>query len=263
LSSKLYRLHEFINPSDSHSLVVDVSGGLMFGVLPGLERFSERLSPLLSALDGVVTSPGQARKLSDRTRQDAALLLRSDWTNTLRSPEFVLPPEETNHIPILSPTDAADLGASAVVLYFLLGYEETIEAACLRRTVQFALEGTEISMPLIIDIQPTGSRVVLKSKAIELGVSYALEGGADGVVIPWPGHDSFKTIIRMAGEVPVWVKSAYPINESIEPTLILELGGIGLWLGETIFSHQEPGKLLKSLFAQAHRTMDILGEGEL
>ena len=64
-------------------------------------------------------------------------------------------------------------------------------------------------MPLIVNVHPIGPRVVLRSKAIELGVSYALEGGADGVAIPWPGGASFVDIQTMAAEVPVWVKPEY------------------------------------------------------
>jgi len=36
MDGKLYRLREFIRPEDGHSLIVDASGGLALGVLPGL-----------------------------------------------------------------------------------------------------------------------------------------------------------------------------------------------------------------------------------
>jgi len=84
MSNKPYRMSELINPADGHSLLVDTSKRLVLGTLPGLEHFIEAVSPLLPLLDGIVTSPGQARKLGPRTRQDAALLIRSDWTNALR-----------------------------------------------------------------------------------------------------------------------------------------------------------------------------------
>ena len=53
-------------------------------------------------------------------------------------------------------------------------------------------------MPLIVDVQPIGPRVVLMNKAIELGVSYALEGGADGIMIPWPGYNPSRPSRRCA-----------------------------------------------------------------
>jgi DhnA family fructose-bisphosphate aldolase class Ia len=227
-------------------LIVETSGGLSLGPLPGLENFAAGVRPILPLVDGVVCSPGQARKLSGRTRRDAALLLRADWTNALRDPDFVLPPETISHLPLISPESALDLGASALVLYFLLGYAEEIEAGCLRRTVQTALAGAAVGMPLIVDVQPLGPRVVLHKKAIELGVSYAMEAGADGVAIPWPGQDSFKTIITMAAEVPVWVKPSALEEAQAEFSQALELGGTGVWLHEGVFARPEPVEFIHS-----------------
>ena len=90
-----------------------------------------------------MTSPGHARYLAQRTRQDAALLVRADWTNSLRGEDFVLPPETIHDITLLDAAMALDLGASAAVIHFLLGYAETIEADCLKRTVNLALDGDE------------------------------------------------------------------------------------------------------------------------
>ena len=88
----------------------------------------------------------------------------------------------------LSAQDTLDLGATAMVASFLLGYEEDVEAACLRHTVQWALDGTSIGLPLIVEVRATGPRVSILHKAVELGVSYALEGGADVIVVPQPGE---------------------------------------------------------------------------
>ncbi|MCK4897723.1 MAG: hypothetical protein KAS38_03010, partial [Anaerolineales bacterium] len=121
MNNKLYRLRELVNPIDGRSLVVDTSNGLVLGALPGLEQFGEAVSPLLPLLDGIVTSPGQARNLNTRTRQEAALLVRADWTNALRGDDFVLPPENIEYISLLDPSDALDLGANALVMHFILG----------------------------------------------------------------------------------------------------------------------------------------------
>lgn len=247
-TSKTYRLREFVRPTDGRSLVVDASAGLSLGPLPGLERFEAAVRPVLPLVDGVVVSPGQARRLADRTRADAALLARATWTNALRGDDFVLPPAEINLIPLLSPADALDLGVSALVLDFLLGYEEHVEAACLRATVQLALEGSQAGIPLLVDVRPTGPRVVLYSKAVELGVSYALEGGADGVAVPWPGTDSFSTILKMAGETPVWVKAAP--GDAVQAAL--DAGAAGLWLGAEVFARPDPAGALSALGEQLH-----------
>ena len=252
MNSKSYRLREFINPADGRSLVVDASAGLSLGALPGLEQFGEAVKPLLPLVDGMVASPGQLDKLAGRSRTEATLLVRADWTNALRSPDFVLPPETIRHIQLLSPMEGLDLGASALVMYFLLGYEEQIEAGCLKNVVQLALQGGQIGLPLIIDVQPSGPRLVLRSKAIELGVSYALEGGADGVAIPWPGRASLESILKMMAGLIVWIKPTSIEGAVRELLEALDLGAAGLWLDERLFALDDPRAALMRLRTEVH-----------
>jgi DhnA family fructose-bisphosphate aldolase class Ia len=248
-------MREFIRPSDQHSLIVDTSAGLSLGPLPGLEDFAAAVIPLLPLVDGIVTSPGQSRRLGGRTRGDAALLVRGDWTNALRGPGFPLPPETISRVSLLSPQEALDLGASALVIHFLLGHEEEIEAGCLRSTVQLALEGAQVGMPLIVDVQPIGPRVVLRNKAIELGVSYALEGGADGVAIPWPGEASLSTIIEMTAGMPVLIKPTSLEVAEEELTQALGLGACGLWLGADLFAQPDPVGVVSRLCGLVHQSL--------
>ncbi len=255
MNSKRYRISELINPADGRSLVIDTSKGLVLGVLPGLEHFSDAVSPLLPLLDGIVTSPGQARRLGQRNHQEAGLVIRADWTNALRGDKFVLPPETTQYIPLLKPADALDLGANAVVMNFILGHDEEIEARCMQQVVNWALEGLSLGMPLLVEVQPIGPRVVLMDKAIELGVSYALEGGADGVIIPWPGPQSFKTIQGMGNGLPVWVRADDLDPSSPELDEALQLGAAGLWLDERLFAAEHPFADLESLKNLVHASV--------
>jgi len=250
MNNKLYRMSDLLSPADGRSLVVDTSKGLVLGALSGLEHWEEAVCPLLPLLDGIVTSPGQARKLMSRTRQEAALLIRADWTNALRGEDFVLPPETIQYIPLLNSSDAMDLGANALVMYFILGHEEEIETQCLQRMVNLALEGLNLGMPLLVDVQPIGPRVVLLNKAIELGVSYAIEGGADGVIVPWPGAQSFKTIQAMGNGLPVWVRPGGLELDTPDLAEALQLGAAGFWIDERIFAVNEPAVVL-----QAFRTL--------
>jgi len=252
MNSKHYRMSELLNPADGRSLVVDTSNGVVLGVLPGLEHFEEAVRPLLPLLDGIVTSPGQARKLGSRTHREAALLIRADWTNALRGRDFVLPPETIQYIPLLDPVDALDLGADALVMHFILGHAEEIEARCMQRVVNLALEGLDLGIPLLVDVQPVGPRVVLLNKAIELGVSYALEGGADGIIVSWPGTQSFKTILAMTKDLPVWIRPGSPEADTPELAEALQLGAAGFWLDERIFAVDDPAATLQALKALVH-----------
>ena len=257
MSSKQYRMQELINPTSGRSLVLDTSNGLSLGPLSGLEDFMAAVSPMLPWADGIVTSAGQSRRLTGRTQKDAALLVSGDWSNAYRGEDFVLPPERIHYVPLMNGTDALNLGASGLVMHFLLGHEESIDAQCMQQVVKLALEGTAVGMPLIVDVHPIGPRVVLMPKAIELGVSYALEGGADGVVIPWPGSSSFDDIQTMAAGVPVWVKPDTVDAQAPKLTEMLEAEATGFWLNERLFAAENPTASIQALHDLLHKPVEV------
>jgi DhnA family fructose-bisphosphate aldolase class Ia len=246
------RLPPFLNPEEGLTLILDTSAGLSLGVLPGLENFKSAVQPLLQELDGLVCSPGQIGRLGTLKKTDAALLVRTDWNNTLRGADFVLPATQPQRVSLLSARDALDLGARAMVSTFLLGYEEELEAACLQTTVQLALDGKAIGLPLLVEVQTSGSRVSLPAKAIELGASYALEGGADAIVLPFPGQKSLETLGHFLN-VPWLIKPSAPSEALAELQAALQQGAAGLWLDQAVFQR---GDALEALHAyrQVQRT---------
>lgn len=256
MDGKLYRLREFIRPEDQRSLIVDASGGVVLGVLPGLEDFGAAARTILPLVDGLVCSPGQLRRMADRTRGEASLLVRMEWTNTLRGSDFVLPTSTTKRVPLLTAQDALELGATAMVTTFQLGYEEDIEGACLKQVVQWALEGNMIGLPLIVEVRATGPRVNVPHKAIELGVSYALEGGADAIIVPYPGRKSLETIAAMVS-VPWLIKPSRFENAPAEWNEALELGGAGLWFDHGVFALPNPFGVLQDFAGQVHRPIAV------
>lgn len=260
MDGKLYRVREFMRAEDGHSLIVDASGGLALGALPGLEDFGAAARAVSAIIDGLVCSPGQLRRIPNRTRGEASLLVRMDWTNTLRGADFVLPPSNVQRLPLLTAQDALDLGAAAMVTSFLLGYEEEVEATCLRHTVQWALEGNTLGLPLIVEVRASGPRVSVHNKAIELGASYALEGGADAIVIPYPGRKSLETIGAFVS-VPWLLKPSHSQqmgivsfeNAASELEEALGLGCAGLWLDHTVFALSTTAAVLQEFVARLHQ----------
>jgi DhnA family fructose-bisphosphate aldolase class Ia len=257
MMSKRYRLGDLFDPEDGRSLVVDTSNGLSLGALPGLEDYAAAVAPVLPLADGIVASPGQSRHLHGRSRQDAGLIVCGDWTNAFRGPDFVLPPEHIHIIPLINAADALDLGANALVTHFLLGHEEAIDAQCMRRVVGLAMEGAACGMPLIVNVHPIGPRVVLRPKAIELGVSYALEGGADGIAIPWPGGASFVDIQTMAAEVPIWVKPQSLAAGSPEINEMIAAGVTNFWLDERVFALDDAALAVSAFTGRVHEAVEV------
>ena len=227
-----YRLREFLPALERRAVLLDASAGLSLGVVPGLEDWGQAVRPALAWLDGLICSPGQLRRLTNCGRADAALLVRMDWTNTLRGEGFPLAPETATHLAILTTSDALELGATAMVSSLLLGYDETLEAGCVKAMVQLAMAGRDLGLPLIVDVCPSGPRVALPDKAVELGASLALESGADVIGVPYAGSASLKTIAAMLS-VPWLLKPTTPVAAAREWEEALGLGAAGLWLDHT------------------------------
>ena len=234
-----HRLQLFIPPTDQRCLMVDTSAGLALGALPGLGNYIQAVRPILSRSDGVVCSPGQIGKLGELHKEDAGLLVRMDWTNTLRDKNFVIPVTKPQRIPILTPEEAVNLGAAGMVTTFLLGYEEELEASCMLSTVQLALRGKDLGMPLVVEVRTSGPRVSIPDKAVELGASYALEGGADVIALPYPGRKSLETIGAFVS-VPWLVKPTSLATAQTELEEALGLGCSGLWLEASVFEQPDP-----------------------
>lgn len=244
-----YRLNEFLPGAGRSAVLLDASAGVSLGPVPGLEDFGAAVRPVLPHLDGLVCSPGQLRRNRNRTRADSALLVRMDWTNVLRGKSFPWVTETPAYVSILGAGDALELGASAMVLSFLLGYDEAIEAACLKSAVQLAMAGKDLGMPLIVEVCPGGPRVSLPDQSVELGASFALESGADVVIIPQVGPVVLDHIAAMLS-VPWLIKPTSPETFLTDWTSVQNLGAAGVWLDYTWLGS---GVALQSLAEQLRR----------
>jgi hypothetical protein len=103
-----------------------------------------------------------------------------------------------------------------------------------------------------VEVCPGGPRVSLPGKAVELGASYALESGADVVVIPYPGLDSLKTIATLLS-VPWLLKPTSVENAETEWQEALGLGAAGLWLDHTWLA---PAMPLAKIAECVHKASD-------
>ncbi len=248
-------LKDFPFGSDHPVTLLDTSGGLSLGALPGLEEFGQAIPKILPGLDGLICSPGQLRRLSSTTVSGTKLFVRMDWTNILRDANFPLPPHTPVHLSILDPQDAVALAASGMVVDLLLGYEDAIEAHCLKLIVQLALAGRELELPLIVEVRTSGPNVAAMDKAIELGASLAQEGGADTIIVSNPGLDSLKNIAAML-TVPWLLKPSSAKTDLTDCEAAFDLGAAGIWLDHTWLATYLPiNELVRQLntLAQANR----------
>ena len=89
------------------------------------------------------------------------------------------------------------------------------------------------------------------TKDVNAVVAGALEGGADVIVLPYPGQDSLKTISQFSS-VPWLVKPPKIDDARSVLSETLALGGSGLWLDQTVFTQSDPAGFLEGLLGAIH-----------
>jgi DhnA family fructose-bisphosphate aldolase class Ia len=192
--AKTYRICEILR--HDLSVWVDTTIASSVGAPVGLEDIETALERVRGS-DAVVVNPGPAERFAGRFggRGCPGLVMRLDWTNVFRGASHPTPCQEPVYCLIAQPAEALTLGASAVMVTLLLGFDEPFEAENVRHVARFARQASKENVPIAIDVRPLGPRVSdedLADTAL-LGASMALEFGADIIVIPYPGEDALHT----------------------------------------------------------------------
>jgi len=167
--------------------------------------------------------------------------MRLDWTNSFRDNSFPLPASEITRAIIAHPEDALRLGASAVVIYLLLGFDEDFESKNIADIANFARKCVNLSIPLIVDLHLNGPKINEKnwSDSVKLGVGMMVEAGVDGLIIPDTNQSTFNTLLKFS-PIPLFLHSSIEelLNKQTNKhpwTEKLEKGFNGFCLGKELF----------------------------
>lgn len=234
---KTLRLAEFWRESQK-SLLADISMPGALGPMPGLDRPSEAVRQLAPLVEGLIVNPGIAdsQVAAFSGKAGAAPLVRLDWTNAQRPADFVLPPAQIHRVALGTAEDALQLGACAAVTTLLLGYDEDFEARNVQSISFLARACDQISLPLFAEVRPVGPKVepAKYDGAVQLGVSFMVEGGADAISIPLPGAKALALLLEFA-PVPLFLQvddAASLANEDAGALIdALNAGCAGIVLG--------------------------------
>lgn len=225
------------------------------GAGSGMEDISEALRRCNISFDGVILNPGQlehhAALLGGKMR--AAPLVRIDWTNAYRDKDFCLPASTATRVAISDGEDALKLGASAVVATFLLGFGEDLEAENIRSISLLARECYRLSLPLVVDIRPTGDKIsaVNYMGAIKLGTSFMMEAGADALILPECDAETVALIGTWA-TIPVMLRLD-ELPDSGKTDALFAAGISGVVLTEKILEPAAIGDEFSELRQLIHR----------
>ncbi|MGE5672497.1 MAG: hypothetical protein ACM3XM_01235 [Mycobacterium leprae] len=259
---KTLRTFNLFDPRDHRALWLDATAPGSVGPMAGLEE-PDAAVEAASLVDGLILNPGPAERLSDRLpgKRGAGLLVRLDWTNAFRAGLHPLPPVEVRQVMLASADDALLIGAEGAVFSLLLGFDEGFEAACVQRMAQASRQCERAGLPFVVDVRLAGPRVTPAgfAGAVKLGAGFAVEGGADAVLLPDPGEEAWSTLMRWA-PVPLLKRYGSPGDPPLDwdglsvtaAAAVTPASGGGLCLGETLFARPDRIALLQALRAAVH-----------
>lgn len=205
---KTLRLAEFWQ-EDRKSILIDATLPGALGPLLGLESPARTVQMLAPLADGLILNPGiaEAHAAHFLGKQGAAPLIRLDWTNIFRPADHALPPRSPQRVQLATPTDAVQIGACAAVASLLLGYDEEFEAQNIQALSFAARECARVALPLLVDVHLAGPKIdpAKFDAAVQLGVGFMVEAGADGIFLPLPGKKALDLLLSYA-PVPLFLR---------------------------------------------------------
>lgn len=275
---KIVRLNRLFNPSDGRAVCVAADHGWMSDPTPNVVELKRILAQAAGGgADGILVSYGTAQRMSSSFlgKDSPALLIRADWMNMPRlggsNVSNILPAVNFKKKATSFAKDALAVGASAITIYYFIGYSDAFEAINIEQAATFARECRTVGLPLIIEPMAVGGIVtgVNVTDILIASARIAAEIGADALKIPYTNDvASFRKLVDEAG-VPVLVLGG---AKSDEPRDALELvdealraGASGVVFGRNVTKAKDPKKMVSDICSLVHggATIDeILGVGE-
>jgi DhnA family fructose-bisphosphate aldolase class Ia len=245
VSGSAIRLGRLFQRQSRRSFIVALDHGLTLGVPQGAEDLPAAVDRSMACQpDGVLLSPGMARAAADRftSREAPALLIRIDFI--LNHP-FVDDLGEQYRV-LISPTEAASLGADAVTMFLMVGASSgelfADNAAAVAKAAQ---EAHRIGLPLIVEAVLWGSRIEDKKEADRLafGCRVAAELGADAIKTEYTGDAASMAKIIQGCGLPVLVLGGAKgsLDTLYQGTRsALDAGARGVIIGRNIWQADDP-----------------------
>jgi len=275
---KTARLNRLFNPKDGRAVCVAADHGWMSDPTPNVIYLKRILGQVVrGGADGILISFGTALRLGNllRGKDSPAMLIRADWMNLPRlggsNVSNILPVVNFKKMATSFAKDALLMGASAITIYYFIGYSDEFEAINIEQAAFFAKECRKIGLPLIIEPMAVGGMVtgVNIAELLIASARIAAEIGADALKIPYTGDvKTFKKLVDVA-KVPVLVlggaKSDVPRDALEVVDEALRAGARGTVFGRNVTKAKDPQKMVADICALVHegKSIDeILGEGD-
>ncbi|MFH1213184.1 MAG: hypothetical protein V1681_03795 [Candidatus Neomarinimicrobiota bacterium] len=276
ISGKTVRLNRLFNPSDGKAVCVAADHGWMSDPTPNVTNLRHILDEVVKGSpDGILVSYGTARRMSDlfTGKGSPALIIRADWMNMPRldQPGGVLPVSEFQKKATSCAKDALRVGASAITIYYFVGYSADFEALNIEQDAVFAQECRRIGLPVIIEPMVVGKQIPDDqiADALIAAARIAVELGADALKIPYTGDViSFRKLVEAAG-VPVLVLGGVKFDDPADALRLVEealqAGAHGTVFGRNVTMAADPRRMVADIGSLVHggkSVADIIAAGK-
>ena len=268
-AGKKIRFYRFFDPKDDKAVCVAADHGWMSDPTPNVINLKRILKDVIDGgADGVLMSLGQSYRLYHLFEgpDKPALLLRLDWMNILRlgshNVENAVPVSTLKRAATATAKDALLMGASAVTVYYFVGYTDELEAQNLESLGILAQECRKQGLPLIIEPMPFGGRVYETDfvRVLKAAARTAMEIGADAIKIEYTGDvESFKELVDLA-KVPVLMlggpRSKKPKDAFDMVYEGMKAGASGVVFGRNVTASDNPKRMVEVLVKMVHHGID-------
>ena len=243
----LERNRERLFEKDGKIFVAAFDHPQIFGVMKGLEDPLATISAMLeSGIDGFILNPGIFPLLEPKHVAHKKLIMRASLGGTMLSKTFT-----DHHSVMVSPLNALNQGADAILVMLVLGGEHDRESMVeVARTVDAF---HQYSIPVIVEVLAADYARNNDTTIVRDGARIAAEIGADVVKAFY--CEQFDTVVAGC-PVPI-ILAGGPKDTDITKiaAIAVSCGARGFAFGRNIFQNEAPLDLIRSLNT-------VLGRGE-
>lgn len=258
-----FRLGRLFDPSTGRAFIVAFDRGLGADVTGGGENADAVVAAVVSAgADGILLSPGMLDRQRHHLahRNAPAVLLRSDlFLSGALQPLGLAGEHCEEYRTLVSAAQAQAMGADAIVLFLILGFDNDATTANNAQAVAHASrEAHSIGLPIVVETVLWGSRAQDQTDAAALTYAcrLAAELGADAVKTQYPGTPESMRELVAACPVPVLLlggpKTATPDALLAQSKAALSSGARGLVFGRNVWQSGDPAAATMQLRQLVH-----------
>jgi class I fructose-bisphosphate aldolase len=253
------RKARIISPKDGKAVVIAIDHGILMGPVSGLEDPVETASEIIKGHpDAIQCTPAIASSIRENLieRGAPALIARIDASNVWRGHPK---PKEGYREMLFSVKDAVRAGADAVVVYFLIGYENDMaEGRNLKEVAAVISECMDYGMPVVVEpigIAP-GYQAVRDAQLIPLAARIAYETGADILKADYTGDaETFSKTVR-AVHIPVLIRGG-PKTETLKDAFkmvedAMKAGARGVVFGRNVWQSSNISGMVRAYMQLVH-----------